>query len=60
MGTATGCGGALGWHPTILIVAQPWKEERVALMIRTTLATLMMRVMTLNGDGYDAITEEGV
>ena len=34
-GTATGRGGALGWYPTIVVVAPPRKEEdRIAWMIQ--------------------------
>jgi len=40
MGTATGLGGASGRYPTIVVVAQPLKEEEgIAWMIRTTIVT---------------------
>jgi hypothetical protein len=57
---ATGRGGALGWYPSIVVVATSRKEEdRIAWMIRKTMATSTMWTMTLNGDDDDAIAEEG-
>jgi hypothetical protein len=51
----------LGWYPAIVIVAQPRKEEeRIAWMIRTTMAMSTMWTMTLNGDDEDGIAEEVV
>ena len=61
MGTATGLGGASGRYPAIVVVTQPWKEEEgIALMIRTTILTSAMWMMTSNGNDEDAMAEEGV
>jgi hypothetical protein len=61
MGTATGLGGASGRYPTIVVVAQPWKEEEgIAWMIRTTIVKSTMWMMTSNGNDEDAMAEEGV
>ena len=61
MGTATGLGGASGRYPAIVVVAQPLKEEEgTAWMIRTTIVTSTMWMMTSNGDDEDAMAEEGV
>ena len=61
MGTATGLGGVSGRYPAIVVVAQPWKEEEgIAWMIRTTIVTSTMWMMTSNGDDYDGMAEEGV
>ena len=61
MGTATGLGGASGRYPAIVVVTQPWKEEEgIAWMIRTTIVTSTMWMITSNGDDQDAMAEEGV
>ena len=61
MGTATGLGGASGRYPAIVVVAQPLKEEEgTAWMIRTTIVTSTMWMMTSNGDNEDAMAEECV